>query len=152
MSVLRGNNGPRWRDFGHIPKSREWLAGQVNERTPENGFGLPDKPAVTRDVDTVELLDFSEDTAFVAGVIKPAAVRKDDPVIRITGDDLQVVSDVSSGKAEQFLDQKRRRDDRRTGIKGKPVLFINVRPTTRFVPHFEQVDIVPARLQTNGRS
>ena len=62
-------------------------------------------------------------------------------------DDAQVVARFFSRQPEQLVDQEWRGEDRRAGVKGEAVLFVDVGATARLVARLVERDLVAARLE-----
>ena len=86
----------------------------------------------------------------VAIIVKDRTILKTDIIKGVNGDKLDIVLRFLATESKKVLNEPGSGDNRRTAIKGKAILFIDISTSTRFITLLKQNDMMPLCLQTNG--
>ena len=139
------------RDPRHVGERAEWDVSQFFEPDPIDLLALLEEPFVTGDVVRRNAGHFGAHGVRIVGTGEHVAVVEDDSVKRPHRLEREVVGASSPAHLPKLVEQKRRGDDRRTGVEGVAVLPEDIGAAARSVELLKDGDTVAARAEPHGR-
>lgn len=125
----------------------ERLIRQLLVPDGEDPLRLLHQRAIPVDVGRVEAADLLQQPVLVADEVEGLTGMELDPVERVDRHQLDVVLEPLAEEGEQLLEQMRRRDDRRAGVEGEPVLPEDPRPSARLIECLAERDAIAPRAK-----
>ena len=138
------------RDFEHVGEVQKRLIRQLDETLLEDRFRRSHKLLIAGFVGGIPLFDLAEDEVLVTVVIEAAPVVIEDAVVRVAGDQVEVVFAALARRCEQIVEHERRGDHRRTAVELEAIDLVDVSPPAELVALLEQLDVVPFGGKANG--
>jgi hypothetical protein len=83
----------------------------------------------------------------IVAVVEGRAIVEADAVERTHRAKLDIVGQVASAEAPEFLEEEGRRDDRRSRVEGESVLAVHIGAAARSIELFKDSDVVAARSE-----
>ena len=129
----------------------ERRGGESGEADVVNALRVGEQRKVTLLVSGLDPADFGEGFLQGAAVVKGCSVVKAEPVPRFQRHKIDMIREPFPEQREEFLEEKRCRDDSRAGIVPETIALEHLGPPTDFRAAFHQGNPVALRAEAQRR-
>ena len=139
-----------WGNSRHVQNRTERRVAQPLEANAVDRFTVADEPVISSDIVGIEAGNLGAHRRFVAAGVEDVAILKANLVEQRNRPKLDVVRHPPAAERPQLLEQERRGDNRRPGVKGEAVLAMHESPPSRGVELFHDRHAIAARAEPHS--
>ena len=139
-------------DADHVGQRAEGLGSEFGESRVVESAGFLEQPQISALVERIEFADLAQGVFNGAAVVEAASLVVDHAIPRFDRQKLDVVGTVFAEECEQFVEEKRRGQNGRSGIVQKSVATEDAGPSAVVWLTLEERNLMPEGAESEGGS